>query len=167
MTKNDRMPRLGRRLFLIAGSSLALAACGTHKLVGPPDAPQIYVLRPTCPRAGGRKSFLGAGDRQARCVEQPGQFERIALSKSETQLDYYANATWPDRLPDLVQTSLLAGFEAPAASMRCRGTKMPCIPITNCRHRPARFRGALCHAGRHPHRGGDDHRPYGRIPIRA
>jgi cholesterol transport system auxiliary component len=37
---------------------------------------------------------------------------RIALAKSETQLDYYANATWPDRLPDVVQTALLAGFEA-------------------------------------------------------
>ena len=38
--------------------------------------------------------------------------ERIALTKSDTQLDYYANAMWPDRLPALIQTELLAGFEA-------------------------------------------------------
>ena len=63
MKRNDRMPRadiqdLGRRLFLIAGSSLALAACGSlDKLVGPPDAPQMYALRPVAPAAqpGGSK----------------------------------------------------------------------------------------------------------------
>ena len=113
MTKNDRMPRLDRRLFLIAGSSLALTACGSlDKLVGPPDAPQMYVLRPTLPTAqpGDKVSW-------ALAILKPDasnslDSSRIALSRSETQLDYYANATWPDRLPDLVQTSLLAGFEA-------------------------------------------------------
>jgi cholesterol transport system auxiliary component len=113
MTKNDRMPRLDRRLFLIAGSSLALTACGSlDKLLGPPDAPQIYALRPTLPAAqpGGKVSW-------ALAILKPDasnslDSSRIALAKSETQLDYYANATWPDRLPDLVQTALLAGFEA-------------------------------------------------------
>jgi cholesterol transport system auxiliary component len=113
MTKNDRMPRLDRRLFLIAGSSLALTACGSlDKLLGPPDAPQIYALRPTLPAAqpGDKVSW-------ALAILKPDasnslDSSRIALAKSETQLDYYANATWPDRLPDLVQTALLAGFEA-------------------------------------------------------
>lgn len=118
MTKNDRMPRtdrphLGRRLFLIAGSSLVLAACGSlDKLVGPPDAPQIYALRPTLPTAQ-----PGAKVDWALSILKPDasnslDSSRIALAKSETQLDYYANATWPDRLPDVVQTALLAGFEA-------------------------------------------------------
>lgn len=118
MTKNDRMPRtdrpqLGRRLFLIAGSSLLLAACGSlDKLVGPPDAPQIYALRPTLPAAQ-----PGAKVDWALSILKPDasnslDSSRIALAKSETQLDYYANATWPDRLPDVVQTALLAGFEA-------------------------------------------------------
>ena len=40
MQKNDHVPRLSRRLFLIASSSLALAACGSlDKLIGPPNAP--------------------------------------------------------------------------------------------------------------------------------
>jgi cholesterol transport system auxiliary component len=113
MTKNDRMPRLDRRIFLIAGSSLALAACGSlDKLIGPPDAPQIYALRPALPAAqsGGKVGW-------ALSILKPDASNnldtpRIALAKSNTQLDYYANAAWPDRLPDLVQTSLLAGFEA-------------------------------------------------------
>jgi cholesterol transport system auxiliary component len=38
--------------------------------------------------------------------------QRIALVKDDATLDYYANAQWPDRLPMLVQTALLAGFQA-------------------------------------------------------
>jgi cholesterol transport system auxiliary component len=114
MKKNDRMPRLDRRLFLIAGSSLGLAACGSlTKLVGPPDAPQIYALRPVVPttQPGGNKVSW------ALAILKPDASSnldsaRIALARSDTQLDYYANAAWPDRLPDLVQTALLAGFEA-------------------------------------------------------
>ncbi len=118
MTKNDPMPRpdmphLGRRLFLIAGSSLVLAACGSlDKLVAPPDAAQMYALRPALP-AGQSGAKVG----WALSIIKPDasnsrDSSRIALAKSDTQLDYYANATWPDRLPDLVQTALLAGFEA-------------------------------------------------------
>ncbi|MEP6828962.1 MAG: ABC-type transport auxiliary lipoprotein family protein [Rhizomicrobium sp.] len=108
------MPRLDRRLFLIAGSSMVLAACGSlTKLVGPPDAPQIYALRPAVPaiQPGGNKVSW------ALAILKPDASSnldsaRIALARSDTQLDYYANAAWPDRLPDLVQTALLAGFEA-------------------------------------------------------
>ena len=37
---------------------------------------------------------------------------RIALIKADDTMDYYANAQWPDRLPLLVQTALVAAFEA-------------------------------------------------------
>lgn len=98
-----------RRLVLIGGSSLALAACGN--LLGPPPASQIYVLRPPPPAGQGEKVNW------ALSIEKPDasdalDSERIALAKSQTQLDYYANAVWPDRLPNLIQTALLAGFEA-------------------------------------------------------
>jgi cholesterol transport system auxiliary component len=36
---------------------------------------------------------------------------RIALSKSPLSLDYYADSEWTDRVPALVQTTLLAAFE--------------------------------------------------------
>ena len=114
MKRNNFLPRPDRRLFLIAGSSMVLAACGSlDKLVGPPDAPQIYALRPTLPPAqtsGGKVSW-------ALTIQKPsaaGNLDsaRIALARNGMQLDYYAKAAWPDRLPDLVQTALLAGFEA-------------------------------------------------------
>jgi cholesterol transport system auxiliary component len=117
MPKNDRLPRtdtprLGRRLFLIAGSSLALTACGSlDKLIGPPDAPQMYALRPALAPAqpGGKVSW-------ALAIAKPEAADnldssRIALARGDTQLDFYANAMWPDHLTDLVQTALLAGFE--------------------------------------------------------
>ena len=112
MKRNDPVPRLDRRLFLIAGSSLVLSACGSlDKLVGPPDAPQMYALRPAPAAAqpGGKVGW-------ALAILKPDasdnlDSQRIALAKSGTRLDYYANAAWPDRLPDLVQTALLAGFE--------------------------------------------------------
>lgn len=113
MTKNDRQPRLDRRVFLIAGSSLALAACGSlDKLVGPPDAPQIYALRPATPPAQPGEKVLWALAIQKPDASNNLDSQRIALARGNTQLDYYANATWPDRLPDMVQTALLAGFEA-------------------------------------------------------
>jgi cholesterol transport system auxiliary component len=107
MSKSPFAP--GRRFFLIGASSLALAACGN--ILGPPPASQIYVLRPTPPTQGGEKISW------ALSIDKPDasdslDTERIALAKSDTQLDYYANAVWPDRLPNLVQTALLAGFEA-------------------------------------------------------
>jgi len=108
MSKSAFTP--GRRFFLIGASSLALAACGN--ILGPPPASQIYVLRPPPPPAQG-----GAKVGWALAIIKPDasdslDTERIALAKSDTQLDYYANAVWPDRLPHLIQTALLAGFEA-------------------------------------------------------
>lgn len=118
MRKSDRAPRtdlphLGRRLFLIGGSSLALAACGSlDKLIGPPDAPQMYALRPPPPVAQ-----PGSKVGWALSIAKPDAADnldssRIALARGDTQYDYYANAVWPDHLTNLVQTALLSGFEA-------------------------------------------------------
>jgi cholesterol transport system auxiliary component len=41
--------------------------------------------------------------------------ERIALSRSSVSLDYFVDAQWADRVPYLVQTSLVEGFEKSAA----------------------------------------------------
>jgi len=99
-----------RRLFLIGASSVVLAACGN--ILGTPPPSQIYVLRPAPPpaQAGAKVSW-------ALAVIKPDasdalDTERIALTRNDTQLDYYANAIFPDRLPDIVQTALVAGFEA-------------------------------------------------------
>lgn len=112
MRKNSITP--DRRLFLIAGASLTLSACGSlDKLLGPPDALQMYALNPAAPAAAPSGNKVG----WALAIQKPDapgnlDSERIALARSGTQLDYYANAAWSDHLPDLVQTALLAGFEA-------------------------------------------------------
>lgn len=98
-----------RRIFLVGASSLALAACGN--ILGPPTASQIYVLRPAPPAQGGPKAAWALSIVMPDASDSLDS-ERIALTKSDTQLDYYANAVWPDRLPHLIQTELLAGFEA-------------------------------------------------------
>jgi len=40
---------------------------------------------------------------------------RIALSRAPVSLDYFADAEWTDRVPFLVQTALVEGFEKSAA----------------------------------------------------
>jgi cholesterol transport system auxiliary component len=101
---------IDRRLFLVAAPSLALAACGD--ILGPPEASQMYALRPAPPSAqsGGKVSWALA----ILMPDAPDNLDssRIALARNDNRLDYYANAAWPDRLPALVQTALLAGFEA-------------------------------------------------------
>jgi cholesterol transport system auxiliary component len=111
MTGHTRKANLDRRLFLTGASSLLLTACSSD-LIGPPPAPQIYALNPAvpAPQSGGK---LGWALEIARPHASDNlDSTRIALAKTQTELDYYADAGWPDRLPVLVQTAILAGFEA-------------------------------------------------------
>lgn len=102
-----------RRLVLLSASAFALAGCGGLGL-GPsnPDE-KIYVLQPalTTPPPGGMPATW------ALAVDIPSAADsldtrRIALMKSDATMDYYTNAQWPDRLTLVVQTALVAGFEA-------------------------------------------------------
>jgi len=38
--------------------------------------------------------------------------ERIALTQPDGTMDFYAKASYPDRVPPMVQQALLDGFEA-------------------------------------------------------
>lgn len=101
-----------RRLFLIGISSMALSACGGN-LLGPPDAGSIYMVSPKFPAApaGGEKVQWALAILRP---DSPGGFDtdRIALTQPDGTMDYYARATYPDRLPNIVQHALLDGFEA-------------------------------------------------------
>ena len=104
---------MDRRLILLSASAFLLAGCGGLGL-GPTDADQtIYMLQPaiTPPPAGGAPATW------ALAVDVPGASDsidsrRIALIKSDQTMDYYANSSWPDRLPALVQTALVAAFQS-------------------------------------------------------
>jgi len=105
---------LVRRLFLIGLSSLALSACGGNVLgLGPPDAGAIYMVAPKFPPA----PAPGEKVRWALSILRPDvgaglDTDRIALTQPDGTMDYYAKATYPDRLPAIVQQALLDGFES-------------------------------------------------------
>lgn len=100
-----------RRWLLLSGAGLALSGCGGLGL-GPTDANDtIYVLSPAPAPAP-----PAAAASWALAVDIPDASDaldtrRIALIKPDATMDYYANAEWPDRLPILVQTALVAGFQ--------------------------------------------------------
>jgi cholesterol transport system auxiliary component len=103
---------IARRLFLIGVSSFALSACSGN-LLGPPDAGPIYMVAPKFPAApaGGEKV------KWALAILRPDtaaglDTDRIALTQPDGTMDYYAKATYPDRLPTIVQQALLDGFES-------------------------------------------------------
>ena len=103
---------MDRRLFVLGASALALSGCGGN-LIGPPDAGPIYVVRPTftpAPAGAAKVNWSLAILRP----DVPGGLDsdRIALLQPDGILDYYAKASYPDRLPSSIQTALLDGFEA-------------------------------------------------------
>ena len=106
--------RPDRRLLLVSGAGLLLAGCGGLGL-GPTNANDtIYMLSPA-PPATPSSPVPPAG--WALAVDVPDASDaldtrRIALTNSDATMDYYANAEWPDRLPVMVQTALIAAFQA-------------------------------------------------------
>jgi cholesterol transport system auxiliary component len=109
MTQNIlRAP--SRRGVLAGGAALVLTGCSD--LIGPTSAPQqFYLLRPTGggPTAGPKVSWQlsvitpGATDRLDSA--------RISLVQPDSSTDYYANSSWTDHLPNLVQDALVVAFE--------------------------------------------------------
>ena len=103
-----------RRFFLIGVSSLALSACGGNVLgLGPPEAGQIYMVAPKFASA----AAAGEKVKWALAILRPDpaaglDTDRIALTQPDGTMDYYAKASYPDRLPAIVQQALLDGFEA-------------------------------------------------------
>ena len=99
---------ISRRLLLTGVSGLALAGCGG--LIGPPEAPRLYILNPVPqPVPGATVDWalsIGLPDASAGLDSQ-----RIAILHPPASMDYYADAEWPDRLPALVQSTLLQAFE--------------------------------------------------------
>ncbi|HEX4270288.1 MAG TPA: ABC-type transport auxiliary lipoprotein family protein [Rhizomicrobium sp.] len=102
---------IARRLFLIGTSSMVLSACGSN-LLGPPEAGPMYMVAPkfAAQPAGAKVTW-------ALAILRPDtgaglDTDRIALTQPDGTMDYYAKATYPDRLSAIVQQALLDGFEA-------------------------------------------------------
>ncbi|HEY1708549.1 MAG TPA: ABC-type transport auxiliary lipoprotein family protein [Rhizomicrobium sp.] len=97
-----------RRLLLLGGASLGLAACSG--IIGPVGDMQLYLLKPSLAKTPGRPvnwrlTVLRPDSPQSLDTN------RIAISRSPTTMDYYAGAIWTDRLPPLVQDWVVQAFE--------------------------------------------------------
>jgi cholesterol transport system auxiliary component len=99
---------LTRRGFAAGATALFASGC---TILQPPMVPRLYVLRPTMTPAMGApvrwRLAVGAPD-AAQSLDTP----RIALTRSSTTMDYFANAAWTDRVPLMVQRLLLQSFES-------------------------------------------------------
>jgi cholesterol transport system auxiliary component len=105
--------RYGRRamLRLAAGwAAINLAGC-TSLIPGSGQAPQLYVLvrKTTFPSdlPQIRQQLLVAVPAATAEIDSA----RIALSRSPTTIDYFANAAWGDRAPLMIQSLLVESFE--------------------------------------------------------
>ena len=101
---------IDRRKMLIAAGTILLSGCGSISLLPTPMEPQLYLLRPQAMAPMGARVpwrlAIGTPDAPASL-----DTTRIALSRSATSMDYFAGAAWNDRMPLIVQRSLIETFE--------------------------------------------------------
>ena len=102
------MSQLSRR-FLLVGVALAPAACSVLPTGGVP--PKLYTLTPAVdfPPAGRPVRWQLLVDAPVSTAALDS--ERIALSRSPTTVDYFADAAWTDRAPLMVQSVIVESFE--------------------------------------------------------
>ena len=104
-----------RTMLLTAGAgaaALSLGACSG--LIGPPDvSPPFYMLRPNLRTAEGGAGRAVPWQIAVGLPEAPDSLDttRITLVQPNGTMDFYANASWPDRLSVLVQSSLIDALE--------------------------------------------------------
>jgi len=99
---------LSRRNAILGASAVVLSGCGTV-LQGQP-IPQLYVLRPQLPPSMGPRVNWRLGVAAPDAVASLDT-QRIALMRSATTLDYFANAAWTDRLTLIIQRQLIQAFD--------------------------------------------------------
>jgi cholesterol transport system auxiliary component len=98
------------RRLIIAALALAPAGC-TSLLPAGSAPPKLYTLTPVAdfPPDAPHVAWQLLIDVPAAAVAL--DTERIALSRSPTTIDYFADAAWSDRAPLLVQSLLVQSFE--------------------------------------------------------
>lgn len=100
-----------RRLPLaLLAAALALAGCGD---ILPKPAPPPALYRLTAPADFPSRGAPATIQLQVEVPNAEAALDttRIALSRSATTLDYFADAAWTDRLPLVLQAQLLASFQ--------------------------------------------------------
>ncbi|MGC2411613.1 MAG: ABC-type transport auxiliary lipoprotein family protein [Stellaceae bacterium] len=90
-----------------------LAGCGG--LLSNPPKRELYRVNPTLTFPAGLPHASAQLVIASPTAPAGLDTERIALSRAPLSLDYFADAQWADRMPFLVQTALVQGFEKSAA----------------------------------------------------
>jgi cholesterol transport system auxiliary component len=90
-----------------------LAGCGG--LLSNPPKRELYRVNPTLTFPAGLPHAAAQLVIASPTAPAGLDTERIALSRAPLSLDYFADAQWADRMPFLVQTTLVQGFEKSAA----------------------------------------------------
>jgi cholesterol transport system auxiliary component len=130
--------------FVVVAAALALAGC-TNILPKPAAPPALYRLTAATgfPAAAAAPIQLQIA---APTAEAALDTTRIALSRSATTLDYFADAAWTDRLPVVLQARLLDSFDnahrlvaLAGASSAAHGDAILTIEL---RHFEAQYAGA-------------------------
>ena len=96
-----------RRRFLAGAAALIAPGCAA---IQQPEPPQLYVLRPDLSLAMGTPVNWGLAVATPDATASLDT-ARIALSRSPTTMDYFADAAWTDRVPLLVQRMLIQAFD--------------------------------------------------------
>lgn len=97
-----------RRVLGAASCLLTLAGCS---LLFPPSAPQLYRLTPQTgdvPRGPFVRAQLVV---DVPTAPESLDTDRIALTRNQIELDYFAGSAWTDRAPRLLQGSIIDALE--------------------------------------------------------
>jgi len=131
------------RRAVLAGGSAALVLASCSNIIGPPDATPLYVLDPENPPAGNAPAVHWQLTVVLPETSSSLDTSRIALLQPSGQLDYYADASWQDPLPFLVQGSLVEAFEASgrmtAVGRETEGLRSDYLLVTDIRSFQARY----------------------------
>lgn len=107
---NGRTRMMGRLASLV-GLGLALLGLTACSTIINPTAPKLYTLTPRAVVEAGAPTvtwqLLVETPSSAAGVDTP----RIALSRTPTTLDYFADVSWADRAPNMVQGVIVQSFE--------------------------------------------------------
>jgi cholesterol transport system auxiliary component len=136
------MTRMIRRLALCG--LFALAACSSI-LPQPAPPPLLYRLTPASQFAASGPTVPVQLVVDAPTAESALDTARIALTRSPTTLDYFADAAWTDRLSAMVQTLLIASLDNAhrIAAVGPQGGQLraEAALVTTLRHFEAVYRG--------------------------
>jgi cholesterol transport system auxiliary component len=107
MSESSLLP-LSRRHAIIGVGAVVLSGCSVLR---GPAIPQLYVLRPQVPASMGPRVnwrlAVAAPDAVASL-----DTARIALTRTSTTMDYFANAAWTDRVTLILQRQLIQAFDS-------------------------------------------------------